>query len=66
MPRTDILGFEQAAAMSLNYALDSVEAEIHKELRSGAEITPGTLHRLLAVIKKQRVCDRRSDTISLN
>ena len=60
MARSDYAGFEKAAAISLNYALDSVETEIEKELASGADVTPDTLHRLLAVIKRQRMTERHA------
>ena len=55
MPKTDYVGFEQATAISVNYALDSVEGEILKELGSGADISRDTLHRLLNVIRTQRI-----------
>ena len=63
MSRFDQIGFEQAAAISLNYALDSVETEIQKELKSGSEITTETLHRLLSVIRKQRVSGSPTATL---
>lgn len=58
MRKSDHIGFERAAAISLNYALDSVESEIQRVLSSGAEITTETLFDLLAVIKQQRITER--------
>ena len=55
MAKSDYVGYEQAAAISLNYALDNVEAEILGQLEAGAPITRDTLRVLLSVIKRQRV-----------
>ena len=55
MQKINHLGFQQAAAISLNYALDSIETVILKELRSGTQVSDETLHRILLVVKKQRI-----------
>lgn len=55
MAKSDYVGYEQAAAISLNYALDTVEAEILSQLEGGTPITQDTLRKVLSVIKRQRV-----------
>ena len=54
MAQTDYVGYEHAAAISLNYALDSVETEILSMLEAGLPITPDSLRYILTVIKRQR------------
>lgn len=61
MAKPDYVGYEQAAAISLNYALDNVEAEILGVLKAGAPITRETLRKLLSVIKRQRVTNTYND-----
>lgn len=58
MARIDHVGYEQAAAISLNYALDKVEMAIRGELESGRNVTPETLRTLLRVIEQQRIYKR--------
>jgi hypothetical protein len=55
MAKSDYIGYEQAAAISLNYALDNVEAEILGLLNVGAPITQESLRKILSVVKRQRV-----------
>lgn len=54
MPRMDHVGYEQAASISLNYALDKVETAIRRELESGRGVTADTLQTLLGVVEQQR------------
>lgn len=54
MAKSDYVGYEQAAAISLNYALDSVEAAIVRLLQTDAPITQDKLEKVLSVIKRQR------------
>lgn len=55
MAKLDVVGYEQAASISLNYALDSVEAEILDLLKSDVPVTHDTLRRVLSAIKRQRI-----------
>jgi hypothetical protein len=53
----DRSAFARAAAISVNFALDTIEADIRRELDSGDVVTSETLKRLLASVKRRRLPD---------
>ncbi len=55
MSTPDHSEYARAAAISVNYALDSVEADIRRELEAGTGEASEVLGRLLAKLRKRRV-----------
>ena len=55
MSISDHTDYTRAAAICVNFALDSVEADILREIDSGSDAPSETLLRLLARLRKRRI-----------
>lgn len=60
MPKTDYAGFEQATAMSVNYALDSVEKSLLEEFAKRPVASWEIVCSVLQAIDQQRRLTRPS------